>query len=212
MKLVYFDCRGISETIRLILAYLDVEYTDYRYPLSVADLSQHKFVKPEFDKDKSDGLLIKSMNKVPYLQMDDGIVISQSKAIERYLARKYHLFGETDIESAQIDSICETVRDIKDSYKTLKREDKLTEWFSTTLIEKLNMLQHLFTENTEALVGDKITLADLVVYSLITEFFTNKEGAYLATESIQRIRGCVDTLNNHPAIQKWLTTRPVTDF
>ena len=89
MKLVYFDCRGISETIRLILAYLDVEYTDYRYPLSVADLSNHQFVKPEFDKDKSDGLLLKSMNKVPYLQMDDGIVISQSKAIERYLARKH---------------------------------------------------------------------------------------------------------------------------
>ena len=74
------------------------------------------------------------------------------------------------------------------------------------------MLQHLFTPETNALIGEKITLADLVLYSLITEFFTDTESAYQATENLPRIRGCVDNVAGNNEIKKWLATRPKTDF
>ena len=82
MKLVYFNLRGLAETSRLLFAINHQEYQDFRYNFSVKDLSKYDFEKPEFDNDKSNGLLLKSMNKLPYLEVD-GNVICQSKAIER---------------------------------------------------------------------------------------------------------------------------------
>ena len=40
--------------------------------------------------------------------------IGQSKAIERYIARRYGLLGANEIEAAQIDAITEHIRDAKE--------------------------------------------------------------------------------------------------
>mgnify|MGYP001167623941 CR=1 FL=1 len=49
-------------------------------------------------KDKKDGKLLKSCNKVPYLSVD-GEIVGQSEAIERYLARRFNLMGDNEIEA-----------------------------------------------------------------------------------------------------------------
>ena len=116
MKLVYFNVRGLAETSRMILALGEQKYEDFRYPLDVVDMTTHQMVKEEFDKDKADGKLVSSLNKVPYLEVDNQI-IPQSKAIERFLASRFNMMGESDIERARIDSICECVRDFKDMYQ-----------------------------------------------------------------------------------------------
>ena len=89
------------------------KYEDFRYPMKIIDWSTHNIVKTEFDKDKNDGKLDMSLNRLPYLE-DNGTIISQSKAIERYLARKHKLMGSSEQEAAVIDSLCEYVRDFKD--------------------------------------------------------------------------------------------------
>lgn len=212
MKLTYFNCRGLAETSRLLLAFVEADYTDFRYPLKAIDLSIYKFEKDEFDADKASGKLSRSLNKVPYLEVD-GQVICQSKTIERFLAQKYNLMGTTPIESARIDSICESVRDIKEAYKQHKRDDKLTEWFETVLPERLVLLENLFDpEPSDYLIGNQTSLADIVVYSLITHFFDNTEGAYKATKGATRVRRSVDVLAETPQIKKWIAERPPTDF
>ena len=100
MKLVYFNIEGLAETSRLLFAIADVSYEDYRYPLEVIDMKTFTMKKNEFDKDKLDGKLVKSLNKLPYLEVDNEI-IPQSKAIERYLAKKFNMMGSNLIEEAK---------------------------------------------------------------------------------------------------------------
>uniref|UniRef100_A0A7E4VBZ9 glutathione transferase n=1 Tax=Panagrellus redivivus TaxID=6233 RepID=A0A7E4VBZ9_PANRE len=90
----YFDARGLGEPIRLIFKYAGVDFTDNRIPH--ADWPKHKSKAPT--------------GKLPNLQIDD-LVLSESGAIYRSLARKYNLNGANEWEAAYIDSIFETLRD-----------------------------------------------------------------------------------------------------
>ena len=151
MKLCYFNGRGLAETSRLLFAINSEEYEDFRYPLEVIDFSKHEMVKEEFDKDKADGKLVHSLNKLPYLEVD-GVIIPQSKTIERFLARRFNMMGETDVQGAQIDSICECVRDFKDLYQKVR-----------SLPEDENIFSTL-----SGMIGDK-RIEDLLIISIETD-------------------------------------------
>ena len=215
MKLVYFNGRGLAETSRLILALVKEEYEDYRYPLEVIDWKTHNMKKDEFNKDKADGKLKSSLNKVPYLDVDGG-VIAQSKAIERYLAWRFSLMGDNDIESAQIDSICEVVRDIKDMYQKVRKlpdtekELGMNTRFSETLPNKLKDLEYIIEGKHS--IGERLSLADIVLFSLITQFFDDKNLAMGATVNTPKIRAIVELVASNNEIKSWLETRPVTAF
>ena len=217
MKLVYFNARGLAETSRILLAINKVEYEDYRYPLKVIDWATHNMVKVEFDTDKESGKLSQSLNKVPFLEID-GKVISQSKTIERFLAKKYNMMGDNEIEAAIIDSICEHVRDFKDAYQrvrklpTEEKESGLNTWFKETLFEKLSLLDNILgNRNQNFCVGDRLSLADVVLFSFITQFFDNKEDAMSATNNL-KIRNIVNHVNSLNEVQDWITNRPESVF
>ena len=215
MKLCYFDARGMAETIRLLFAVSETEYTDYRYPLKVIDWKTFKFERDEFDLAKKNGKLIKSLDKVPYLEVGDN-VICQSKSIERYLSTKFGLFGNTPEEAAHIDSICEWVRDIKQEYQTVRKtpenekEVAMNKWFDITLPSKLILLDNI-VEDTYA-VGKKLSLADIVLFSFLTDFFDNKSGCKSALSKTTNINSVVNMVRELPQIIKWLNTRPITGF
>ena len=219
MKLIYFNVRGLAETTRMLFAVNNQngdreEYEDFRYPLEVIDMKTHQMTKDEFDSDKSDGKLVKSLNKVPFLEVD-GHVIPQSKTIERFLARRFGLMGNDEYENAHIDSICECVRDFKDMYQKVRvAEDvdtAMNEWFTVTLIERLTLLENLLNDNSFS-VGDKLSLSDIVLYSFITNFFDNKEASMNATLAAPRLRKIVTMVGELPEIKEWLEKRPKTNF
>ena len=213
MKLVYFNVRGLAETSRMILAVAKEEYEDFRYPLEVINMSTHKMIKDEFDKDKSDGKLVKSLDKVPYLEID-GHIIPQSKTIERYLANKFNMMGTSELDAAHIDSICECVRDFKDMYQKVRADDNIdatTEWFTKTLVVKLTLLENLLGDDGFS-VGSTTSLSDIVLYSFITNFFDNKDASMNATLAAPRLRKIVDRVHRLPEMVTWLETRPATDF
>jgi len=214
MKLVYFNVRGLAETSRMIFALAEQEYEDFRYPLEVVDMSTHQMVKDEFDKDKEDGKLLSSLNKVPYLEVDNQI-IPQSKTIERFLATRFNMMGESYIERARIDSICECVRDFKDMYQKVRvAEDKATamnEWFTVTLVERLTLLENLLGDDGFS-VGSNTSLSDVVLYSFITNFFDNKEASMNATLAAPKLRKIIDRVHSLPQMVQWLENRPKTDF
>jgi len=214
MKLVYFDVRGLAETSRMVLAVGGEEYEDFRYPLKVVDMKTHNMVKEEFDKDKAEGKLVRSLNKVPYLEVE-GVVIPQSKSIERYLGKKYGLMGSSDIESARVDSLCECIRDFKDLYQPVRkaenRDEAMNEWFTKTLVEKLRLFENLLDGDGYS-VGDKLSLSDIVLYAFITQFFDNKEASMNATLISPKVRSVIDNVAKVPQIMKWLEDRPKTDF
>ena len=227
LKLNYFNGRGLAETSRLILAAADVKYEDFRYPIEVLDWKTYKMVREEFDKDKASGVLWRSMGKLPFLQVDDN-VISQSKAIERYLARKFNLMGDTDEEAALIDSYCEYIRDFKTAYQKAKksedREQSLNTWFNETLPEKLSSFENILHnnedfQNVENMTGEKkfavsnkLSLADIVIYSFLVDFFDNKEGVTNAYKNCVELKNIVNSVKNHPKIKEWVDNRQETAF
>ena len=218
LKLVYFNGRGYAETSRLLLAINKVEYEDFRYPLKVVDWKTHNMVKEEFDTDKQNNKLLPSLNKVPYLEVD-GAIIPQSKAIERYLAQKYNMMGDTHVESARVDGICECVLDFKNLYQSVRKlpEDEkeagLKKWFSETLVEKLELLENILSKEKDGYsVGDRTSLADVVLFSFITQFFDDKESALNALSTTPKLKNIVDMVTQLEEVKTWLTTRPNTPF
>ena len=215
MKLVYFNGRGLAENSRLILAYVGVEYEDFRYNMEVIDWKTHNINKPEFDADKASGKLRQSLNKLPYLEVD-GSIVCQSKSIERYLARRFNLMGSNDIEAAQIDSICEVVRDIKDMYQGVRRlpeaerEAGMAKWFSETMPIKLSDLEHIL--GSIYAVGSALSLADIVLFSLIHEFFDNKTGALNACQNCPKLNIIIERVASNSNIENWRNNRPNTGF
>jgi prostaglandin-H2 D-isomerase / glutathione transferase len=222
MKLVYFNGRGLAEVSRLLLALGGEDYNDFRYPLEIIDWKTHNMVKDEFDTAKKENKLLSSLNKVPFLEVD-GTIIPQSKSIERYLARRYNLMGDTDLESARIDSICECIRDFKDLYQRVRktteeeREESLRIWFNETLVEKLDLLENIVGLDMDLgdvlySVGNKLSLADVVIFAFITQFFDDKVSARNAMRNSPKLKTIVDTLDTNSKIMNWIEKRPETSF
>lgn len=216
MKLTYFNGRGLAETSRILFAISGEEYEDFRYPLEIIDWATHDMKKEEFEQDKKDGKLLGSLNKLPSLELD-GVVIPQSKAIERFLAGRFNLMGENSVQAATIDSICECVRDFKDMYQKVRalpeeeKDEGMKEWFTVTLVEKLGLLENLLSEGGFS-VGGKLSLADVVLFSFITQFFDNHEASYNATLATPKLRAIVDTVASHEKVIEWIEKRPKTAF
>ena len=230
LKLNYFNGRGLGETARLILAAANEAYEDFRYPLKIIDMTTYDMERPEFDEDKASGKLWKSMGKVPFLNVGGDTVISQSKAIERYLAGRFNMMGSSPEEAALIDSYCEYIRDFKTAYQGVKRkEDReaaLVEWFEVTLPAKLGEFDVLLTRNTDFqdipetiilpnkrfAVGGKLSLADIVIYSFLSDFFDNKEGVAAACSTCPTLNNIVRTVGENEHVKKWVETREQTPF
>ena len=216
MKLVYFNGRGFAETSRLLLKLKGVSFEDYRYPIEIKDWKNHIIIKEDFDNDKKKNLLLNSLNKVPYLRLDDGKIICQSKSIERYLSKKYDMIGNSLEQEALIDSICETIRDYKDMYQKVKREndhEKIDKFFEETLIEKWELLEHILClENENFSVGKKISLADIVIFSFVTDYFDAKHLVLRSINKFEKIKNIVGNISSDENIKNWLKCRPITSF
>jgi glutathione S-transferase len=120
-KLEYFNIRGVAEQIRILFAVAKVEFEDVRY--SVHFGSNGPVFDPVFEEAKLAGAYDVSMSKVPLLTYTDeeGVfILGQSKAIERFVAKKLDLLGSNDIDAVLIDMITEHVRDIKQKFMDVR--------------------------------------------------------------------------------------------
>ena len=118
--------------------------------------------------------------------------IGQSGAIERFLANKFNVFGQGDLERARVDMIAEQVNDLFRNlvgiyshiyYKRSGYEDKKAE-LEKTLTEmptKLKLIQNLLeannaeNNNSGFLVGNSISLADIKHVNLYDWFHIKKD-------------------------------------
>lgn len=219
LKLNYFNGKGIAETSRMLLAAAGVEYEDFRYPLTINNWATYDFTRDEFDKDKEDGKLWKSMDKLPFLQVDDKTIF-QSKAIERYIANRYMLMGGDLEDSAVIDSYCECLRDFKTAYHAEKKkenkEEAMNKWFNELLVNKLEVFDSIISNKGSDMsgyaVGGKLSLADVSIYTFLVEYFDNTEGVLKAYENCPKLKAIVKTVGENEKIKHWIETRPVGSY
>ena len=106
MTLGYWDIHGLCHAICLFLEYTDSSYEEKRYTIGNA---------PDFDRSQWLNDKFKLGLDFPNLPclIDESTKITQSNAILRYLARKYHLCGETEEEGIHIDILDNQVMDTR---------------------------------------------------------------------------------------------------
>ena len=177
MELKYFDARGAAEVIRLLFAIADVPYTDTRYTITPGSMEA-----PEFKAAKESGDLDMNLGRAPLLVVDGTTTIGQSKAIERYLAAKFGMMGDSPEEAAQIDCIAEHCVDVKMAQqrkgfsmfardKTDDEKAKLKEeWFGTdlpTFLAKIEKAVALTSQSKGYAMGSKTSYADISIFALL---------------------------------------------
>lgn len=224
-KIQYFDARGVIEVARFMFAVAKVEYEDARFPFTLGTPGDFStVVRAEFDEAKASGILDKSCGKCPLLIVDGQPLCGQSKAIERYLARKLGLMGGSDEDAGVIDALTENVRDIKDSYSAAKRkpegeerEKAMKEFFEETLVKWCALTEKsLPAAQSDFLVGSGISYADLAWFTFVgcddKPFFDNVAGAQASFAECPRIKAAMAACAANPEIQAWLAKRPASMF
>ncbi|EFA84822.1 hypothetical protein PPL_01815 [Heterostelium album PN500] len=153
--LYYFDAKGRAEYARLILSFAGVEYTDYRFP--------YPGVPAEVAAKTTFG-------QVPHYS-DGEIELSQSLAIELYLARKYNLLGSNAVDEAKIISYALSVGDIFQAFLMAQQGGpEAMEKYSTEVAPRYyRVWDKILKENGgKHIYGrDNITYADLVIFACI---------------------------------------------
>lgn len=192
ITLSYFDGRGLAELPRTLLAVAGVDYTDKRYPLTLAEGDGPMVSRMQIEEMKADcraGLLDANMGRLPILDVD-GTKLGGSKAICRYISRTYGLMGASELEAAQIDNVCELVADVSDAFG--KQADK-DAWFTTSaqagdedrgnrqLAWYLSKLEKVLGKQGFA-VGTSFSMADAVIYNKFADRATTK-GLFGSTDS-----------------------------
>jgi len=194
-SLGYFNRLGKVELIRLIFAAGDTNYRSL-------------FVDNVTDSDSRYG-------NVPYLEVD-GFQIPLISVIARFLARHFDLTGITNLETAQMDALAQTVMLVIDKYfeqvfscgddderrVAMKYFMDYTVENNVMLLEKLLKDYNPLIEYSSFSLGNKLTYADLFIFELATNYLPMDNPSFRERfPNVFRIR---DTVSRVPVINEYL--------
>lgn len=203
--LKYFNVKARAEPSRYMFAIAGVNYTDERI-----SSDEWKKLKPTLP-----------LGQLPILEVD-GKQIAQSHAIHRFVASELGLYGANSLERADVDVVLETARDVaphigkifgeKDEKAKNELKDKLR---NETLPGILTLLEKLLNKNnggTGWFVGNKISIADVMVYNMLVDFLPAVLGGPIDLSKHQNIKGVVDRFQADPKVAEWIKKRPASNM
>lgn len=205
-KLVYFNGRGRAEINRLLFASAGVEYEDVR---AAEDwTTKYKAASPT--------------GQAPYLYVDD-VIIAQSLAIARYLAREFGCYGSGSLEAGKIDMIVDSVDELGVTYGRVcfaegEVKAKLEKQFVDKIPSVLNMLETYIKANGGGhVVGSKVSLADLAIMHYMSDMMVGPaaELGKAVKEGVDKhpnVAQLIDKVANLPNIKQWIEKRPKTEW
>jgi len=168
--LAYWDIRGMTSPIRMLLAHADVRYEDKRYPITEAGMDEW------FKQDKPALKGTLDFPNLPYY-IDGMVQISQSKAILQYLGKKHGLYGTNDQELTRMWLITEEVGDMKQTIVKIAHppasasnrtevHEAMKKEYLEKLEDKLDGLSRFLGDN-DWMAGNKLTYVDFFVYDVL---------------------------------------------
>ena len=237
-RLVYLNSRGAAELTRYLLAFVGAPYDDIRYPLSASALGfrvgsnkSDPQVNPFLEHQQA-GHFDANLGTLPLLQvltpdaMAAVATIGQSHAINRFLAQRHGIFGQSLLETAQIDAFYEHIRDIRSSYLKSKRSNDRLQWLERDLPVWCQKLEKSLTISSTKLdqpwlIGQGTSLADVALYSLLGTSTSTTTGSLVSglddfdpMETYQttcpRLLDCMQAMAVDEKIKWWERTRPDT--
>ena len=160
LVLGYWNIRGLAESIRLLLHYLEVDYKEDLYEFGPApDYKLDNWLKVKYT-------LGFDYPNLPYL-IDGDFKMTESNAILRYISEKYkpELLGTTIKEKAFVNMSVGVLTDLFTAKATLMYQGKDcpgNEQFKEKMKRKLEDLNKMLEKN-KFLIGDKITYPDFLM-------------------------------------------------
>lgn len=154
-RLTYFDFDGgRGEPVRIALHAAGIEFEDNRISFQ------------EFQKSRQDF----RFTCVPVLEVD-GVAITQSNAINRYIGKMANLYPKDDLQALYCDEVLEAVEDLMHQIVTtfglegdelLQARNKLVDGWLTIFIKGLDEL--LARGGGKYFADHRLTMADLKVF------------------------------------------------
>ncbi|XP_077985459.1 hematopoietic prostaglandin D synthase-like [Glandiceps talaboti] len=203
-QLTYFNVRGRAEITRLIFAAAGVEFDDVR------------FEQGQWKTEKATGKY--PFDQVPTLEFD-GVILAQSRAMARFVAKEHGLAGKDNLENAQIDMITDVLEDVfKDFMKFFFHEtdeEKIkvmeSEHNANILQVSLRGLEKLLKDNggDGYFVGDGLTWADLAFLAQM-DYNVSRNATLL--DDYPKLKALYERVTALPKIAEWREKRPKTKF
>ena len=164
-RLTYFAGWGLAEQTRWMLAAAGVEF-------SQVALRSHA----EFEALRASGRLL--FNQLPLLELD-GLDLTQSQAMVRYVARRHGMDGgSAPADAAKVDMLCEGVRDARGVVVGFPFSPDPAEYRAEAparLSRHLPFFERAIEVGGFAVAGRTLTAADVLLAELV-------EGAYARAE------------------------------
>jgi glutathione S-transferase len=201
-KLTYFDFDGgRGEPIRLALSIGNIDFEDYRFPLS--EFSNIAPTTP--------------FGQVPTFEVD-GEVITQTNAILRFVGKLSGLYPKDDLQALYCDEVMDALNDILAKVSvTFRMEGEEEKRLAREALAAgpLGLYAKRFGEMLAARGGnwfadDRLTIADLRVF-LWTKNLTSGQLDYVPTsiveENAPNLLAHLERVTSHPAVAAYYAKR-----
>ena len=236
-RLLYFDTRGVAEPIRYYMSIHGLAFQDARYPIRAS--AKGFGVDSTFQEHQAKGRFASNLNKLPILQIvqqptedtDCELVVAeigQTHAILRFLASQHNnASGNDPLEPAYIDAYVEHIRDVKRAWYDAKREGCTSDFLLTDLPMWCSKLERSLPPqpNTSSpwLIGDTLSLADIVLYALLatpesvmtgsSQSFFDGASSRVVTKALsrcERTSRSIEATGSLNSVKHWEQQRPDT--
>lgn len=217
----YFDAKGVMETSRITMVLGGLPFSETRWPLDVTKMAAGLgSAAPEYMAAKEAGELDANLGRGPVVVVAGEHVLSQSRTIERYLARQLGMMGRDELAAAHIDAFTEHLRDLKEKFQKVRattsladKEAGLTAFYSRTLPEFMLHVEKTVPGSLDGpLFGGSLSLADAALFVTFNDYFENKAAAAAALSECPKLQASLAAVERHPAVAEYLATRPDTKF
>ena len=213
MTLGYWGIRGLGQPIRFLLACAEVPFSEIR----VGVLQDGTLL--DENKEGDDWTQIKAELEMPFPNLpfliDEGqqpvIRISQSNAILRYLARKFDLYGDSDLERMEIDVLQDEAYDFRNSiidtaYTLGEGYAKVFEEFKANALPRhLDRFEQYLKNRTRQtyFVGSRLSLIDCLLYELVWQMTLMVPGS-VSQNSRPTLNAFLEAFEEIPQIKKYM--------
>jgi len=200
VKLTYFNARGRGELMRLLFALDGVKYEDNRI-----EFNDWPKLKPKTP-----------LGTLPVLEVN-GLTITQSVPVARFIAKKHGLYGKSPMDQAIGDMVVEIAADIRTDLATVffeKDEAKKVVLFATFVAEKLPMKlkfleQTLKNNGGKFFIGNSLSWADVAIYDV---FYNPLQQNPDLLDNAPAVKALCQKVQDNPKIKAYCDSRPDTAF
>ncbi|KAG0230373.1 hypothetical protein BGX31_005870 [Mortierella sp. GBA43] len=209
-QVLYFALHGRGQLIRDILAYSGAKWED---------------LAPEWPAHKEHTPF--GVVPVVYETTTNGTILelAESQAIERYLGRKFNLYGANDYEYQKVEEFFVSSDAIHLTYSTKlipapadKRVEEFNKFY-TDIVAKFAKLHeaHLAKNGSNGhYVGNSTTLADVKTAYTIDKLLSFKvkgsEELPISAEKTPNLWKVYETVNSHPSLAEWKKSQKYQEY